>query len=137
MAVNKLPIPTEKEEAKILVAYLRVKGFKFTHIGNETGSSLEARRRAISMKQQGTSPGVPDYMIIVNGYLVFIELKRRKGSTTSPHQSAWIEALNQVDNVGAFVARGADEAIKIIENHSTNIRLERRPYKAVKIEPIF
>lgn len=135
--MNKLPVLKEAEEANILVAYLRVKGFKFTHIGNETGSSLEARRRAVRMKQQGTSPGTPDYMIIVNGSLIFIELKRVKGSTTSPEQKSWIEALNQVDNVGAFIAHGADQAIRIIENYSTNIVLKRRPYHAIKIEPIF
>lgn len=109
--------PTEKEEARTLVAYLRIKGLKFTHIGNETGHSPEAKRRAISLKQQGTSRGFPDYMIIVNGSLLFIELKRLKGSSTSPEQHAWVAALNEVNNVEAHICRGADEAIKIIERY--------------------
>lgn len=43
--------PTEAEEGKALVSYLRMRGLTFTHIPNETGSSPEARRRAIRMKQ--------------------------------------------------------------------------------------
>lgn len=114
---NSLPVPTEAEEAKILVAYLRVHGLMFTHAPNETGSSPEARRRAVRMKQQGTSPGFPDYTIVVGGHLIFIELKRVRGSSTSAHQKAWIEALNQVDNIQAFIAKGAGEAIAIVNKY--------------------
>lgn len=113
-----LPLLTEREEAKILVAYLRTRGYVFHHSPNETGSSPEARRRAIRMKQEGTSSGFPDYTIIVNGHLIFIELKRRKKTYASPKQKAWIEALNEVSNVQAFVARGADEAIAIVEKYA-------------------
>jgi hypothetical protein len=60
-----LPCPTEADEGKILVAYLRTRGFMFTHIPNETGHSPEAKRRAIRMKQQGTSKGFPDYVILL------------------------------------------------------------------------
>lgn len=107
-------VPTEAQEARTLVAYLRVHGYKFTHIGNETGSSPEARRRAIRMKQQGTSPGFPDYVIIVNGRLIAIELKRVKGSRVSPEQGEWLDALTQA-GVPAYVAKGAEHAIQIIE----------------------
>jgi len=110
-----LPLPTEREEAKLLVAYLRIHGYTFHHSPNETGSSPEARRRAIRMKQDGTSRGYPDYTIIVNGHLVFIELKRQKRSYASPEQKAWIAALNQINNVQAFVAHGAAEAISIVQ----------------------
>lgn len=110
-----LPLPTEKQEALTLVAYLRVKGLKFTHIGNETGHTPEAKRRAISLKQQGTSRGFPDYCIIVGRSLVFIELKRQKGSATSLEQHAWIDTLNEVPNIEAVIAKGADAAIEFIE----------------------
>lgn len=107
-------IPTEAQEAATLVAYLRVKGYKFTHIGNETGSSPEARRRAIRLKRQGVSRGFPDYLILVPAGLVAVELKRTKGSTTTPEQREWIDALNSV-GVPATIARGAEEAIKFVE----------------------
>lgn len=111
-------IPTEAEEAKTLVAYLRIRGYVFHHSPNETGHSDEARRRAVRMKREGTSAGFPDYTIIAGGHLIFIELKRRKKAYASPEQKAWIAALNEVSNVQAFVARGAEEAIAIIEKYA-------------------
>lgn len=112
----RLPVPTEAEEARTLVAYLRLRGLKFTHIGNETGHSPEARRRAIRLKQQGTSPGVPDYFILTPQGVIWIELKRTKGSTTSPQQRDWIAALNAA-GTPAFIAKGAEEAIAIVERY--------------------
>jgi hypothetical protein len=114
MAVSKLPVLSEAEEAKLLVAWLRIRGYKFHHSPNETGSSPEARRRGIRMKQQGTSPGFPDYTILAGGHIIFIELKSKKGYT-SPAQKEWLVAINEIDNVEGFICRGADEAIKVIE----------------------
>lgn len=115
----KAPVPLEKDEGLILVAYLRTHGIRFHHSPNETGGTPEAKRRAIRMKQQGTSPGYPDYTILVNGSLLFVELKRQRGSTTSPEQKAWVEAINEVDNCQAFICKGAKEAIDIIESTRT------------------
>lgn len=120
-------VPTEAQEGDILVAYLRVKGLRFTHVANETGGTPEARRRAIRVKRQGVSKGFPDYVVIVNGALVFIELKRQRGSHTSPEQKEWVGALNQVANAQAFICRGAQEAIDIIES----VRPGRRPKELV------
>lgn len=52
---------TEQQESELLAAYLRIKGYKFTHIPNETGSDPAAKRRAIRMKRAGTSKGFPDF----------------------------------------------------------------------------
>lgn len=110
-----LPVPTEADEAKRLVAYLRVHGYLFTHIPNETGRSMEARRRAIRMKQQGVSRGFPDYLVVVGNWLVFVELKRRAGSRTTPEQMRWLAVLDLIPGVTAVVAHGAQEAIKVVE----------------------
>ena len=107
--------PTEAEESKTLVAYLRIKGLKFQHVPNETGSSPEAKRRAIRMKQQGTSRGFPDYLIIKDGQLIAIELKRLKRSVTSPEQLEWLQALAAC-GVQAAVCHGAAECITFIES---------------------
>ena len=112
------PCPTEAEEAAVLVAWLRVKGFKFTHIGNETGHSPEAKRRAVRMKQQGTSKGFPDYIVLVpNTGVLAIELKRQRGSSTSPEQKAWIDAFNDTPGSAATIAKGAQAAIDFIEQY--------------------
>lgn len=115
-----LPVPTEAEEAKLLVAYLRLKGYAFHHSPNETGSSFEARRRAIRVKREGTSPGFPDYLIIVNKRLIAIEMKRQKGGVVSKAQKDWLGLLNEA-KVQAQVCRGADEAIAFINE------MENRP----------
>ena len=65
MTVDADRIPTEQQEAEVLAAYLRLKGYKFTHIPNETGSDPRARARAVRMKRAGVSRGFPDYLIIV------------------------------------------------------------------------
>jgi hypothetical protein len=79
----------------------------------------EARRRAIRMKQQGTSPGFPDYCIIVPPHLIFIELKSKKGYA-SPAQKEWIAAINEIDNIEGFICRGAEAAIEIIKQYQPN-----------------
>lgn len=107
--------PTEAQEAKILVAYLRVKGYRFMHCANETGSGQGARFQGIRNKQQGVSKGFPDYQIwLKDGTQVFIELKRIKNSTTSPEQKEWIAFL-QHHGFKAEICKGAAEAINFIE----------------------
>jgi hypothetical protein len=108
------PVPTEADEARTLVAYLRLRGYFFHHSPNETGSSMEARRRAIRVKREGTSRGFPDYLVLTRRGPVFIELKRLRGSVVSPEQLEWIGALNGA-GIEAHIARGAEEAINIIE----------------------
>lgn len=73
------------------------------------------------------SKWVPDYMLILKRWsLLFLELKRQKKilkswkigaspSIVSEEQKVWVEKLNNIDNVWAFIAYGCDEAIKIIE----------------------
>lgn len=107
-------VPTEAQEAQTLVHYLRLSGHRFHHSPNETGSSMEARRRAVRMKREGTSPGFPDYLVIVNKKLVFIELKRVKGSKVSIHQKEWIADLLETGVVAA-ICYGAEEAIGLVE----------------------
>lgn len=109
-----LPVTTEAQEGEALVAYLRLKGYKFTHIGNETGSSLEARRRAVRMKRQGVSRGFPDYIILTDAGPVAIELKRVRGSTTTQEQREWIDALNAA-GIPAKVCKGFEEARAFVE----------------------
>jgi hypothetical protein len=109
-------IPTESQEGETLVAYLRVRGIKFSHIPGETGNSPEAKRRAVRVKRQGYSRGTPDYILALPGIgTVWIELKRTKGSATSPEQVAWIEALNACPNTEARICKGAEAAIAFVE----------------------
>lgn len=104
----------EYQEATTFADWLRIKRFKFTHIANETYTTSQ-KQKARNMRM-GVSRGVPDFMIIVNNAIVFVEMKRRKDSKTSSEQKEWIRCLNQVDHVDAKVCRGCDEAIRYVEN---------------------
>lgn len=114
--MTRSPCPTEFEEGETLVAYLRLRGIAFTHVGNETGSSMEAKRRAVRMKRSGTSRGFPDYVLALPGVGVcYIELKRVHGSAVSPEQKEWIRVLNECPGTEARICRGAAECIEFIE----------------------
>jgi hypothetical protein len=111
-------VPTEAQEAKDLMQYMRDEGYKFTHIKNETGRSNASGHvknwRAVWDKRDGVSKGFPDFAIVANNKLMFIELKRLKYSTTSQEQKDWIEAI-KATGTPATIAKGAEEAIKFIE----------------------
>jgi len=107
-------IPLEYDEAIALVEYLELKGFLFTHIPAETFTRNWGTR--MKNKRMGVRKGFPDYAIIVKDMLVFVELKRIKGSKIAPEQLRWNEELNKINGVVAIIARGADQAIKYIEN---------------------
>lgn len=111
--------PTEQQEAEALAAYCRIKGYDFTHIPNETGGDMAARRRAVRMKRAGTSKGFPDYLIFTKIKCYAIELKRRKGGRATPEQRKWLEVLAAHGFVAA-VSHGADEAIELIEENEND-----------------
>lgn len=109
-------IPTEAQEGRALVAYLRINGYVFTHIANETGSGHGARFQGIRNKQQGTSKGFPDYLVITkSNKLIAIEMKRIKGSVTSPEQKVWIGRLTKA-GIPAKVCKGFEQAKEFIES---------------------
>lgn len=110
-------IPTEQQEAEALAAYLRLKGYKFTHIPNETGSDSRARARAVRMKRAGVSRGFPDYLVFANGKRYAIELKRKKGGRATPEQLAWLGVLDEY-GFNVKVCNGTEEAIAFIEERA-------------------
>jgi len=58
----------------------------------------------------GVSKGPPDYLIVTVRGLVFIEMKRKKGSVTRDSQKAWQKALVEYGKVPAVVCKGFEEA---------------------------
>lgn len=109
-----MPVPTEAQESRLLVAYLRVKRVPFTHIANETGKN--ARMQGIRNKQMGTSSGFPDYLCFPNNQIVAIEMKRQKGGTLSQAQKDWAVTLEN-SGVPTYVCRGFESAKQVIDKH--------------------
>jgi len=107
-------ILTEYQEQCLLVQYLEAKKIKFSKIAQETFTRDWGTK--MKNKLSGLRPGLPDMLIILPKKLLFIEMKRTKGGSVKPDQKEWIEELNKIDNVYAFVAKGYEEAKKIIES---------------------
>jgi len=107
-------IPTEHEECVALVQYLNIKNIKHTHINAEMWTtSWKQKHKA---KVEGVTKGFPDYCMIINNNLVFIEMKRIKRSVTSKEQKEWNEELNKCNGVKAFVCKGFLEAKEVVDN---------------------
>lgn len=125
MAKRIVNIPLEEEETKAFHQWLQIQNIPHTHIPNEIGGSTSAMKaRAVKMKKMGTSKGFPDLLVFIPVYgttgdvdcyqMCAIEMKRKKGSTTSKEQKEWLKVLTE-SGVLCSVCKGADEAIKFIE----------------------
>ena len=118
-------VPTEYEEQKVFVKYLNIlksqkKIIDFHSVPNENLLSSLNRKKAIYtqqiLKANGAKSGVPDLFIYLKNKLVIIEMKRTKNYKISENQKYWLETLNKLDYISAYVAKGAKEAIEIIDN---------------------
>jgi hypothetical protein len=119
--MTQLPAPTEAEESRVLMQYMKLRGFMFTHVKNETGRAVAGGKirnwKAVFDYQDGVRPGFPDFVVVLPGRVIAIELKRRKGGKVSDYQKLWIEALRDA-GMPAFVCEGADQAITVIESYA-------------------
>lgn len=110
---NHTMIPTEAQEQITFVEYLKLKQIPHFRVPNET-FTRSWKQKAMN-KALGVSAGVPDLFLIVDNQLVAIEMKRTKGSTTSPAQKQWLELLNNAGIPGR-ICFGAAEAIDYVKN---------------------
>lgn len=123
-------IPTEYQEQVIFVQWLRLNNIAHYRVPNETYT--KSYKQKATNKALGVSPGVPDlFVVLPYSCLIGIEMKRKKKSVISPAQKVWIETLNTVPNVEAFVCYGAEDAIAVIQKYLP----AKAPAK--KQEPVF
>jgi len=117
-------IPLEQDEQIAFVQWCRINDILVHHSGNEIGGSTSAMKaRAVKMKKMGTSKGFPDLLVFIPVYgitgrvdcyqMCAIEMKRKKGSTTSKEQKEWLKVL-QASGAMSAVCKGADEAIAFV-----------------------
>ena len=113
---------SEDDEEHVLANYCDLRGWIHWHVPQETYT----KSWGVKMKSKwlGVKKGVCDHWVIVPTKfglkLVAIEMKRQKGGTVSDEQYEFVEEINKVNEVQGFVARGAEEAIKIIEDVEKN-----------------
>lgn len=119
-------VPLEDDEAMVFADWLKGQGIPHTHIANEIGGSTKtAKLRAIKAKRMGQTAGVWDYEIFIPIKNVFsevdayqevrIELKRTKGSTTSPAQKEWGK-IYELAGIPCAICKGAEKAIEFVQN---------------------
>jgi ribosomal protein L30/L7E len=126
----KNPIPSEADEQKAIVQWLRLK--KITHfaVSNENQhsgiirqsvKSVATANKIIAMienklRAMGKRPGVSDLVVLLPGAkAVFVEMKRRDGgSGESFEQAAWREEITAL-GFDAYVCKGFIEAVAVIE----------------------
>ena len=107
--------PKETDEQRAVAEYLRYRGLLFSHTPNE-GKRTPAT--AGILKSMGMSPGFPDLFIYEprgKYHGLAIEMKSKTGKP-SEGQIAWLSHLNK-RGYAAYIAYGADEAIRIIETN--------------------
>lgn len=126
--ISKRPgVPLEDEEAIVFADWLRAMHIPSTHVANEIGGSSKAAKvRALKAKRMGQTAGVWDYEIfipvksLINGEVdayqeVRVELKRTKGSTTSPAQKKWGE-IYELAGIPCAICKGAEKAIEFVQS---------------------
>ena len=112
--------PLEKDEQKEFIIYLKEKRLIHASISNENILSYLNRSIAArvmkELKEMGLQKGFTDLMVMLPNKIIFIEMKRIKGSKTSHEQKVWNLVLDALPYASAYICKGCDEAIEVIEN---------------------
>lgn len=114
-------IPLEQEEQKTLVQYCKLKRLMYFAPMNENKQSFTNRITAIKIEQKakamGKVVGTSDLIVMLPNKILFIELKRIKGSVTSQAQKDFIERVNTFGYSEGRICRGTNEAIDFINEN--------------------
>lgn len=84
----------------------------YSHVPNETFTNSWNQKR--KNKQKGVRAGVPDFIIVIKGFVIFLEMKRTKGGIVSPDQKQWLEAVDNKITVST-VSKGYEAAKEFID----------------------
>lgn len=110
--------PTEYEEQKKFVKWLRFNGIKHQASGN--GYKLDTANNihyVAKLKASGMTLGYPDVIVYIgNGQTLHIEMKRTKTYKVYDEQIKWINWLND-NGYPSYIAHGADDAIKFVKQY--------------------
>lgn len=112
--------PLETDEQKALVQYCQVKKLFFFSVPNGSvlkGNAMQRARQMSKLKSEGLVVGTSDFVVMLPNHILFIELKRQKGSTTSKAQKDFLEKVNNFGYAKGKVCKGVKEAIEFIEDN--------------------
>lgn len=118
--MTKIIVPLETEEQKTLVKYLQLKKLFYFSIPNGAvlkGSKLQRAIQMAKLKKEGFIVGSSDIVVMLPKKILFIELKRQKGSATSQEQKDFIKKVDTFPYAIGAICRGAKIAIDFIEEN--------------------
>ncbi len=124
-------VPSEHDECVWFAQYLeqlKDQGVirNYTHVANETYTpSWNAKNRN---KLEGLVAGFPDYVIVTQDDILFIEMKRIKGGVISESQKLWLRDLNAV-NHNAVVCNGYNAAKQWLDARLSNVLTPSKPVR--------
>lgn len=107
--------PPEPSETQIHIAvmdHIRYRGRKDAVAWHTPNGGSRDKREAAKLKAMGTTAGIPDILILMNGKLHCLELKAAKGRTSGA-QDITITRMAKAGAVTA-VAHGLDAALSIL-----------------------
>ena len=101
-------IPSEHSEQATFVTWFELMhpGVRIMAIPN---GGVRHWGTAKKLKAEGVSKGVPD--LFIPAWRMWIEMKRRKKSSTSAEQKSWHEYLISIGDT-VIIARGCDDAVR-------------------------
>lgn len=102
----KSAIPTEHDEQKAFIKWFRMQ-YRGVRIFAIPMSAARSPELASWLRAEGLTPGVPD--MFIPEWLLWIEMKRVKGSVTSEEQKEWAEYLLSIGHKH-FFAFGFEDA---------------------------
>ena len=120
--------PLERVEQARFVDWLEKQNLLFSATAQSTYTTSWNQKRL--NHATGLRKGVPDMLVIIpkdkskdgGGYCLFIELKRLRGGSVSKEQKHWHDSINGLETpyTQAYIAKGADEAIRIVSHYLKN-----------------
>lgn len=125
---NKIPLPKEEDEQKIVKKYLdflleQGKIVAYHSNPNENILSFLDRKKFMmaqsKLKSMGAKKGVPDLYIYLDNKILAIEMKRsdKNKSKISEEQKQWIILLNKLPYIDAYICYGAENAVGLINKY--------------------
>ena len=111
--------PLEHLEQVAFVQWLEWNKIIFASIPNSNAMSSLKPQMAVKimakLKAEGIQKGFFDLLVFCPSVIVFIEMKRQKGSSVSDEQKYWQEKIKKYPYAKAYICYGSDEAIKVVK----------------------
>lgn len=104
--------PLESKEQEALCRWMDDNNIFYFAVPN--GGSRH-KLEAVNLKKQGVKKGVSDLIVMLNSKILFVEMKRVKGSITSDEQIDFIDRVTQFGYSDGRVCYGCEDAKNYIK----------------------